>query len=152
MMRAARIFVAEPANPAIVAALHRTPDGVWTEQDSPEVVAEWREPERLAAAVRRAIERFSVKDVDLRHGKLTDWPSYRASKFWTVRAFESTYNRIWLKSPNEAELAYDASMEPWDEPDIIMHVTIIRGAADAEMGRKLLKLIDACAAWKVQPE
>jgi len=152
MVRAARIYVADPAKPAIVAALHRTHHSVWTEQDSPEVVTDWREPEKLAAAVRRAIERFSVKDVDLRHKKLTDWPSFRASRFRTVRAFQSTYNSIWLKSLNEAELFYDASMEPWDEPDIALHVTISRGALDAEMGRKLLKLVDACAAWKVLPE
>ena len=152
MVRAARIYVAEPAKPAIVAALYRTLHGVWTEQQSPEVLPDWREPERLAAAARRAIERFSMKDVDLRHKKLTDWPSFRASRFRTVHAFQSTYNSIWLQSLNEAELFYDASMEPWDEPDIVMHVTINRGAADAEMGRKLLKLVDACDAWKVQPE
>jgi hypothetical protein len=65
--------------------------------------------------------------------------------------------RIYVAEPakpslNEAELFYDASMEPWDEPDIVMHVTINRGGPDAEMGRKLLKLVDACAAWKVLPE
>jgi hypothetical protein len=101
MVRAARIFVAdsaEPAKPAIIAALYRTPDGVWTEQQSPEVLVDWREPEKLAAAVRRAIERFALKDVDLRHGKLTDRPSFRASGFRTVRSFESTYNSIWFES------------------------------------------------------
>jgi hypothetical protein len=143
--------VAEPAKPAIIAALYRS-HGIWTEQDSPEVLTEWREPERLAAAAPRAIERFSVKDVDLRNKKLTDWPSFRASRFRTVRAFQSTYNSIWLESLNEAELFYDASMEPWDEPDIVLHVTISRGAAGAELGRKLLKLVDACAMWKVSPE
>jgi hypothetical protein len=152
MVRAARIYVAEAAKPAIVAALHRTHHSVWTEQDSAEVVTDWREPEKFAAAVRRAIERFSVKDVDLRHKKLTDWPSFRASGCRSVRAFQSTYNSIWLKSLNEAELFYDASMEPWEESDIALHVTINRGSPDAEMGRKLLKLVDACAAWKVLPE
>jgi hypothetical protein len=153
MVRAARIYIADDhAKPAIVAALHRTHHGVWTEQNAPEVLADWRRSETLAAAVRRAIERFSVKDVDLRHKKLTDWPSFRVSGFRTVRAFQSAYNSIWLKSLNEAELFYDASMEPWDEPDIVLHVTINRGAADAEMGRKLLKLVDACAGWKASPE
>jgi len=125
MASAARIFVAdsaEPAKPAIIAALYRTPDGVWTEQQSPEVLVDWREPEKLAAAVRRAIERFALKDVDLRHGKLTDRPSFCASRLPDRPKLREHVQFHLVRI--EAELFYDASMEPWDEPDIVLHVTI----------------------------
>ena len=152
MIRAARLFLSDTARPAIIAAMHQIePKGVWYEQDSPEVLVDWRNEQELAAGVRRAIQRFSYKKREFRSRKLTDWPAFRASKFRTVSAFESAYNSMWISSLNEAELFYDASMEPRGEDDISLHVLLNPNQHNAELGRKLLRLHDACAEWRHIP-
>jgi hypothetical protein len=152
MIRAARLFLADATRPAIIAAMHqREPNGVRSEQESPEVLADWHNEQELAAGVRRAIERFSFDKREFRSHKMTDWPAFRASKFRTMSAFESAYNSIWIKALNEAELFYDASIEPRGEDDISLHVLLNRYQNDAEMGRKLLRLYNACREWRHIP-
>jgi hypothetical protein len=152
VIRAARIFLADAAKPAIVAAMHqREPNGVWFEQEGPEVVSEWRDEQRLAAAARRAIERFSYKMVDFRDRKRNDWPAFYASQCRSMNEFERSYDCIWIKSLNEAEFFYEASMEPRGEDDLSLHVVINRYQHDTEMGRKLLRLYDACRNWRHIP-
>jgi hypothetical protein len=152
MIRAARLFLSDATRPAIIAAMHQQePKGVWYEQDSAEVLVDSRNEQELAAAVRRAIERFSYKKRNFRSHKLTDWPAFRASKCRSIAAFESAYNCMWVKSLNEAELFYDASIEPQGEDEISLHITLNRYQNDAEMGRKLLRLYDGCAEWRHIP-
>ncbi len=152
MIRAARLFLADTTKPAIVAAMHqRERNGMWFEQEAPEMLVEWRDEQKLAAAVRRAIERFSYKFVDFRSHKKSDWPAFRASKCRSMNDFERIYDRIWIKSLNEAELFYEASLDPRGEDDLSLHVVINRYQHDAEMGRKLLRLYDACRNWQHIP-
>jgi hypothetical protein len=152
MIRAARLFLSDATKPAIIAAMHqREPRGVLFEQALPEILSDWRDEQKLAAAVRRAIERFSYKDRDLRSQKLRDWPAFQASKCRTTGAFERAYSLISISSLNDAELFYDASMGPRGEDDISLHVVLNRYQNDAEMGRKLLRLYDACVEWRHIP-
>jgi hypothetical protein len=112
MIRGARLYFAESTKPAIIAALHRTPNGVWYEQDSPELLPNWRDAEQLATAMCRAIERFSIKNVDFRthNNKLTDWPAFRASKCRSVNTFQRAYDDIFVRSLNDHELFFDAEI------------------------------------------
>ena len=151
MIRGARLYFAESAKPAIIAALHRTPNGVWYEQDSPELLPNWRDGSRLAEALRRAIERFSIKDVDFRthHKKLTDWPAFRASKCRSVNAFQRGYDDIFVRSLNDRELFFQAEMSPRGEDDIELHVTLNKSPEGDS--RKLLRLLHACRRWEPLP-
>jgi hypothetical protein len=147
MLRGAHIYLAGSGKPAIVAALHHNVAGIAYEQETPTVVADWRDGAALAAALRSALGGFSVKDRDLRGLKKTEWPAYRASTCASVREFERTYLCIFVGPVNEAEHAYDAHAQPHGEDDITLHVTLTRHSSDVEMGRKILKLFDACTGW-----
>jgi hypothetical protein len=63
-----------------------------------------------------------------------------------VREFESTYLRIEIQAVNEAELLFDASVQPRDEPDISLHTTINANVPD-ETERRLVRLFDAASKW-----
>ena len=148
MLRQARIYLGATIKEAIVVALHHNNVGISFEQDDPEVVADWCQGPGLAVALRSALERLSPQERDLRGYKTTEWPSYRASKSRSVRAFEAAYNIcISIQALNEAEFFYDAHANPHGEEDITLHVTLNRHGSDEEIERKLLKLFKACVDW-----
>ena len=153
MIRGARLYFAESTKPAIIAALHRTPNGVWYEQSSPELLLNWRDEGQLAAAMFRAIDRFSIKDVDFRthNNKKTDWPAFRASTCRSVNAFQRAYDDIFVRSLNEHELFFTAEMSPRGEDNIELHVLINPNNADVETSRRLLRLLHAYRKWEPLP-
>ena len=65
-----------------------------------------------------------MRDQNLREHKKTDWPSFLASHCRSVQEFESTYLCIAVQALNDAELFYDANVQPRGEPDMSLHVTI----------------------------
>jgi hypothetical protein len=148
MQRGALIYFGPKDKPAIVAALHRNTAGVLYEQDAPVPIIDGRDPVVVAVALRSAIERFSIRDRNLRDAKKTEWPTYRAAGVRSVREFEKTYLCINVHALNEAELFYDAYAQPRGEEDITLHVTLSRHGQDSEFGRKVLRLLDACIDWQ----
>jgi hypothetical protein len=148
MLRGAHIYLAEAKKPAIVAALHYNTVGPTYEQEKPAVLAEWRDPVALVATLRAALERFSTRDRNLRTYKRTEWPSYLASSCRSVREFERVYSCIVVQALNEAELFYDAHVQPCEETDITLHVTLNRYGPDEQVGKKLLRLFDVCDDWR----
>ncbi len=147
VLRSAHIYLGSPSKEAIITALHHNSAGISFEQEGPTVLANWREPQALGVALRTALGRFSLQERNLRDFKRTGWPSYRASHSRSVREFEASYTCIFVRSLNEAELFYDASAQPKGEEDISLHVTLNRYGPDEEMGRKILRLFDACIDW-----
>ena len=147
MLRRAHIYLGATVNDAIIAALHQNSAGISFEQDGPAVIANWRQTPGLCAALRFALERFSLQEKNLRDFKKTEWPSYRASSSRSVREFEATYICISIQALNEAELFYDACAYPPGEADIALHVTLNRYGPDEEVDRKILRLFSACVDW-----
>jgi hypothetical protein len=147
MLRRARIYLGATVKEAIVAALHHNSAGISFEQDGPAVIADWRQAPGLGVALRFALERFSLQERNLRDFKRTEWPSYRASSFRSVREFEAAYICISVQAVNEAELFYGACAHPPGEEDIALHVTLNRYGPDEEIERKILRLFNACVDW-----
>jgi hypothetical protein len=146
MLKETHIYLADDTKPAIVAAMHHNRDGIRYEQDEAVVVSGWRESSALVAALHSALQRFSFHDRNLRDSKLTEWPAYRASRCRSVRGFQSSYLCISVRPANEAELIYVAEAQPLDEEEISLSVTANRHN-DEEIGRRLLRLYDACSRW-----
>jgi hypothetical protein len=147
MLRRAHIYLGATAKDAIVAALHHNSAGISFEQDGPAVIANWRQAPGLGAALRFALERFSLQERSLRDFKKTEWPSYRASSARSVREFEAAYICVCVQALNEAELFYDARAYPRGEEDIALHVTLDRYGPDEEIDRKIVRLFNACVDW-----
>ncbi len=148
MLRRAHIYLAQGNRPAIVSPVHYNAAGIYYEQNDPVVLPEWR-GSGLAVALYSSLGRFSMRDQNLREYKKTDWPSYLVSHCRSVREFESAYLCIDVKAANEAELFFDASIQPRGEPDISLHTTINAHAPDEQTERQLVRLFDVASKWDV---
>jgi len=149
MLRRAHIYLAEGNRPAVVSPVHYNAEGIYYEQNDPIVLPEWRSSRGLAAALDAALRRFSLRDQNLREHKKTDWPSHLVSQCHSVREFENTYLRIDVQAVNDAELFFNASVQPRGEPDIFLHTTINTHAPHEKTERQLVRLFDVASKWEV---
>lgn len=144
-LRYAHVYLSE-SRPAIVAPMHFNSAGIYYEQE--EVFVDdsvgWC---ALSALLRSALDRYSFREANLREGKKTDWPSYKASHCRSVRQFEELYLRIAICAVNNAELFYDASCQPRCENDISLHIMLNPYAKGNEMDNLLKKLFKASLRW-----
>lgn len=150
-LRQARIYLPLEKGPAIVAAVYSNWDGADYEQENPIVVTEWRDPVALGSAFRIVIERYTRRDHNQRDSKLTDWAAYRAYGLRSVKLFQESFQGIRIESVNEAELFYYARTQPDGEDEIELVTTLNRYGLDVEIGRRLLRLYDACLRWTWAP-
>ena len=150
MLRRIHIYLADADMPAIVSAMHYNVAGIYYEQENSLLVPQWRERSGLAAGLRSSLGRFSMRDKNLREHKKTDWPSFLASHSHSVRDFESTYLCIVVQASNDAELVYDANVQPRGEPDISLHLAINPRDPDEEIERRLVRLFDEASVWAVK--
>ncbi len=144
-LRSAHIYATEGKS-VIIAPLHFNSAGIRYEQDVP-IVVENSSWEAVVPHLRISLERFSFREANLREGKLTDWPSYRASGMRSVLQFQNGYLCIQIMAVNDAELFYDARCEPHAESDVTLHVTLNPYGHDEEIGRLLGKLFHSCLRW-----
>ena len=144
-LRLAHLYLAEN-KPAIIAAMHFNSAGIYYEQADP-FVDETGGWDGLVASLRSALDRFSFQEANLRDGKKTDWPSYRASGCRSVRQFEELYLCIPVRTLNDAELFYDASCQPRGESDITLHVMLNRYGKDDVIDKLLRRLFKESLRW-----
>jgi hypothetical protein len=148
MNRESHIYLPNEDKPGIVVPVYDAGGGFICEQEECVLVADWRDPIKLATSLRAALKQFTAKHCDLRsRGKSTDWPVFKASRCRTVREFECTYTCIVVRAFNEAELFYDAYAKPHHEDEITLHTTLNPYGLDVEFGRKVLRVFDACEKW-----
>jgi hypothetical protein len=145
----ALLFLAD-GRPSIIAATHINGPGIYYEQDDPAIV-DCTDTAALGASLRSALQRFSVREANLRDGKKSDWPAYRASHCPSIREFEERYLRCEVRAVNEAELFYDASCRPLGEAEITLHVTLNRYGLDEMMGKQIMRLFYAARRWHPDP-
>ena len=81
--------------------------------------------------------------------KLTDWPSFKHSKSKSVRVFEEEYIHISVDSCNEYNLIIDIEGFPHKDSELTIKSTISFFADKEEIGRKLMKVYEACATGKI---
>ena len=148
VLRHAEIYLPNEDRPAILVPVYDTGDGWIVEQSNPTLLSEWREPVALAKGVRAVLQQFAVKPMQLRgRGSAREGSTFRASGCRTLRDFESTYVRISIRAQGVSELHFDAYTRPHYEDEIELRTTLNPCGLDVEIGRKLLRLFDACQKW-----
>ncbi len=132
--------------PAIVAAAYYNLAGIGYEQEDPVVVA-WGDENSLAEAVNTTVERFCLRDRNLRDSKSTEWPAYLASKCRSVSDFERAYQYIRVTAISHDGNGFVASTEPPGEREISLCVSFPRIFNNPDMGRQLYKLYAVATAF-----
>lgn len=95
------------------------------------------------------MNRFSLKDINLRDKKITDWPSFKHSKSKSVRAFEQEYIHISIDSSNEYNLIIKIEGFPCKDSELTIKSTISFNADKEEVGKRILKVYEACLTRKL---
>jgi hypothetical protein len=148
MLRQAHIYLPVEDRPAILVPLYDTGGPFVCEQETSTVLSDWRDFSKLGASVLLTVKKFAVKQMQIRGGgKPRDNPTFRASGCGTVREFESAYLCIRVCARDRSELFFDAFTKPHYEADIELRTTLNPCGLDVEIGRKLVKLVDACKKW-----
>ena len=120
------------------------------EQSDVTLLSEWRDPVALAKGVRSVLQQFAVKEMQIRagdRGSARESSTFRASGCRTLRDFELTYLCITIIAQGASELHFDAFARPHHENDIELRATLNPCGLDVEIGRKLLRLFNACEKW-----
>ena len=145
MLRYANVYLAQ-GRPAIVAAAYYNLAGIGYEQEVP-LVVEWGDEAALAEAVNTSVERFCLRDRNLRDLKSTEWPAFIASRCKSVRQFERTYQHIHVGALSSAGNGFEASAKPPGEPEIRLCISFPRIFNNPVLGRQLYRLYAASAGF-----
>jgi hypothetical protein len=145
MLRYANIYLAQ-GRPAIVAAACYNLAGIGYEQEDPIVVA-WGDEEGLAEAVNASVERFCLRDRNLRDLKSTEWPAFMASKCRSVNDFERTYQHIRVAALNVTGTGFEACAKPPGEPEIRLCISFPRIFNNPDLSSQLYKLYAVSTAF-----
>jgi hypothetical protein len=149
MKKFARVFIARSRARAIVVGMRMNEHDVWYEEDSPTVLEEPFTADDLGNAIAVAMGKTERKTRNLRDGKLTDWPAYKASGERAVRKFEESHIEISVEGANAANLIAVITGNP--EKDAVLQVTstISTGVVPAELGERVLLVYEACRDRRV---
>jgi hypothetical protein len=147
ILRQAHIYLPNENRPAILVPVYHA-SGWIVEQSNLTLLSEWRDPVPLAKGVRSVLQQFAVKEMQIRGGgSARESSTFRASGCRTLRDFELTYLCITVRAQGASELHFDAFARPHYENDIELRATLNPCGLDVEIGRKLLRLFDACEKW-----
>ena len=103
----------------------------------------------LGTAVIDCMNLFSMKDLNLREHKQTDWPSFKHSKSKSVRAFEQEYLYISVNSCNESNLIIDVEGFPHKDSELSIKSSISFYADKEEIGKRIMKIYTSCLTRKL---
>jgi hypothetical protein len=133
----------------IIALRHVNKAGIIYEQENCRTIPKSSSVGELGIEVIENMNMFSLKDVNLRDTKLTDWPSFKYSKSKSVRAFEQEYIHISIDSCNEYNLIIDIEGFPYKDSELTIKSTISFFADKEEIGKKIMKVYEACLTRKI---
>jgi hypothetical protein len=146
----ARVFIARSGFRAIVVGMHTNEHDIWSEDDSPTVLNKPFTAEELGNAIAEAMGRTDrINGKNLREGKLTDWPAYKASGERTVRKFDESFIEISVEGANPANLIAVITGIPQKDANLQVTSTISTGVVPAELGDRVLEVYKSCLDRRV---
>jgi hypothetical protein len=137
MIRSLAVYVGP--NSVIVAPRHATPDGILYEQDIP-IVLTAVSPQSVGAAVKKALDAFSIQAKDLRSAKRSDWPAFRASGTKSMKQFEAEFSCLSVEHVNPSGAVARAELPLPGDEDFFMSTNFNPHSADENVGARVLAL------------
>lgn len=143
------IYISDKHEEIIIAPFYINKAGIKYEQKICRTIPKSISVEELGLEVIECMNMFSFKDVNLKDKKLTDWPSFKHCKSKSVRAFKQEYIYISVDGCNEHNLLIDIVGFPYMDSDLTIKSTISFFADNGEIGKKILKVYEACLVCKI---
>ena len=144
MRHNANVYIRRDGAHAIITSVHENQDGVWCEDETPSPLQGPLDPTRLGEETATAAPRARRINRDIREGKLTDWPVYRASGSASVRRFEEDFICLNVTAANDGNLIYEITGHVAKDHPLRVTASISRYAPASELGALLLHVYRSC--------
>ncbi len=132
------VYISDKHEQIIITPRHVNKAGIIYEQEKCITLSKSTSVIELGTEVIESMNQFSLKDINLRDKKTTDWPSFKHSKSKSVRAFEEEYINISIDSSNEYNLIIKIEGSPYKDSELTIKSTISFYADKDEIGKRIL--------------
>jgi hypothetical protein len=140
----ASVFISRTEEMAVIATLHFSGEGgILYEDSEPVALSLPLEAIILGQTVLVALRGTSIKQLATKR-KLTDWPSFKASKAASVRQFEKNFIGVLVSGANDVNLAYVIDAEPSKGAELHITSSISSSAPPEKVGERILSVFRAC--------
>ena len=143
------IYISDKHRQIIIAPRHANKAGIIYEQEKCVTLDSSVSSLDLGTEVINNLNLFSLKDVNLRDNKPSDWPAFKHSKSKSVRTFEHEYIYIYVDSCNEYNLTIEIQGLPYKTSELTINSTISFYADKDEIGKRIMKVYEACLTGKI---
>ena len=143
------VYISDKHEQIIIAARHVNKSGVLYEQEYCRTLPISIGFSELGTEVIESMNLFSLKDINLRETKQTDWPSFKHSKSKSVRAFEQEYLYVSVYSCNEYNLIINIEGLPYKDSELMIKSTISFYVEKEEIGKSIMKVYKSCLTGKL---
>lgn len=138
------VYISDKHEEIIIAPFHINKAGIKYEQENCRTMSKSINVEELGREVIECMNLFSLKDVNLKNKKKTDWPSFKHCKSKSVRAFEQEYIYITIDGCNEQNLIIEIEGFPFKDSELTIKSSISFFSDKGEIGKKIMKVYEAC--------
>ncbi len=143
------IYISDKHRQIIINPKQENDAGIIYEQDNGNVSDFPIDKGMLGQLLIDNLNKYSIKDVNLRDNKRTDWPAFKQGKSKSVTTFEKEYIHIFITSTNDSNIILTLSGRPFVSSELTVDSTISFHADKSEIGRRVLNIYDACLTGKL---
>lgn len=130
----------------IAAAVHRNLAGIYYEQAAPVRMEGTPTAAQLGDAFRSAFDRFSIRDLNLRDAKKSDWPAFQASGMRSMKQFERGYRLMSCYGLDASNAVVRAAIAHPDGGGVELSVSFNPHLPAESIGDELMRLAKAAGA------
>ena len=149
LTKCASIYISDKYKHIIINPNHENNAGIIYEQDKGDVSDFPIDTKVLGQMLIDNLNKYSIKDVNLRDHKRTDWPAFKQGKSKSVTTFEKEYIQIFVSSANDSNLILTLSGSPFVSSELTVNSTISFHSDQGEIGQRVLDIYQACLTGKL---
>ena len=143
------IYISDKQKQLIIAPKHENDAGIIYEQDKCLVTENPMNLSELGKEVINYLNLFSIKDVNLRDTKSSDWPAFKNSKVKSIREFKQEYICISIESVNNSNLILQIEGKPYNGSELTINSHISFHANNEEIGKRVMKIYETCLTRRI---
>mgnify|MGYP000132528359 CR=1 FL=1 len=143
------VYISDKFQHLIIAPHHENDAGIIYEQKVCFVSDYPITSEELGNEIIRNLNIYSIKDVNLRDSKQSDWPAYKHGKSKSITKFEKDYINIFIRSANDSNLVLTVEGSPFKDSELKVSSAISFHADKDEIGNRIKAIYDASLSGKI---
>ncbi len=144
------IYISDKQKQLIIVPQHENEAGIIYEQDKCLVNENPMNHSELGKEVINNLNLYSIKDVNLRDNKSSDWPAFKNSKVKSIREFKQEYIRISVESVNNSNLILLIEGKPYNGSELTINSQISFHANNEEIGKRVMKIYETCFTGRIK--